>query len=73
VVITTWEITSLHTGMRGTRIVASRAAIREMSARVIITSHSSSCGFRSSKDSVVMMSSAIMLVSGHGKIMKLSD
>jgi hypothetical protein len=67
-------ITSLRTGMRGTRIVASRAAISEMSARVIITSHSSGCGFHSSEDSVVVViPSAIMLVSGHGKMMKVSD
>jgi hypothetical protein len=67
-------ITSLRTGMEGTTIVAPRAAIREMSVRMIMTSHSSGCDFHSSEDSVVIMiPSAIMLVSGHGKMMKVSD
>jgi hypothetical protein len=65
---------SLCTGMRGTRIVESRAGIREMSARVIMTSRSSGRGFHSSEDSIVaMIPSAIILVSGHGKMLKLSD
>jgi hypothetical protein len=60
--------------MRETRIVVLRAAIREISIRVIIISHSSNCGFHSSKDSVIIIiPSAIMLVSKHGKIMKISD
>jgi hypothetical protein len=45
-----------------------------MSARVIMTSHSSGCGFHFSGDPVaVMIPSVIVLVSGHGKMMKVSD
>jgi hypothetical protein len=60
--------------MRGTRMVASRAAIREMNARVIMISHSSGCGFHSSEDStVVIIPSAIILMSGYGNTIKVSD
>jgi hypothetical protein len=68
------EIISLRIGIRGTRIVVLRATIREMSTKMITISHSSGCGFYSSKDSVIIMiSSAIILISGYGKIMKVSD